>query len=273
MIPCLQTKHVLGLLLGVVLLGGGAACDSSPTGRRQLALLPEQKLAAMGARAFAEMKRTQPLETDPPTLAYVRCVARAVLQALPADQRDGWEIAVFRDPAPNAFALPGRKIGVTTGLLTVAATPGQLAAVIGHEVGHVLARHANERATQELAVQGGLALVDLLYQSEAGWKHEALRNALGLGAAYGVLLPFSRTHEREADALGLALMAEAGYDPRESLALWRAMARVGGPRPPAFLSTHPSPESRFQDLEAQLAAVDARYRAAVARGGPPPCQP
>ncbi|HYQ91305.1 MAG TPA: M48 family metallopeptidase [Candidatus Competibacteraceae bacterium] len=251
------------LLVFLVIL---TACDQSPTGRQQLALLPESKLAAMGAQTFAEMKRTQPLETHPQTWAYVRCVARAIIQVLPADQRQGWEIAVFRDSTPNAFALPGRKIGVNTGMLTVAATPGQLAAVIGHEVGHVLARHANERATQELAVQGGIALIDLLYQSHEGWKHEALRNALGLGATYGVLLPFSRTHEREADTLGLELMADAGFNPRESLALWRTMARAGGRQPLEFLSTHPSPESRFQELETQLGPAEQRYQATLTQG-------
>jgi predicted Zn-dependent protease len=261
-------KKFLFLLSLLVL----TACDQSPTGRQQLALLPESKLAAMGAQTFAEMKRTQPLETNPQVLAYVRCVARAIINVLPADQRQGWEIAVFRDPTPNAFALPGRKIGVNTGMLNVAATPGQLAAVIGHEIGHVLARHANERATQELAVQGGIALVDLLYQSNEGWKHEALRNALGLGATYGLLLPFSRTHEREADTLGLDLMAEAGFEPRESLALWRNMARAGGRQPLEFLSTHPSHESRFQELEAQLGSAEQHYQAALTQGRQPQCE-
>lgn len=267
--PVSMVMRSILLLVFLVIL---TACDQSPTGRQQLALLPESKLAAMGAQTFAEMKRTQPLETHPQTWAYVRCVARAIIQVLPADQRQGWEIAVFRDPTPNAFALPGRKIGVNTGMLTVAATPGQLAAVIGHEVGHVLARHANERATQELAVQGDIALIDLLYQSHEGWKHEALRNALGLGATYGVLLPFSRTHEREADTLGLELMADAGFDPRESLALWRTMARAGGRQPLEFLSTHPSHESRFQELEAQLGPAEQRYQAALTQGRQPPCE-
>lgn len=247
------------------------ACEESPTGRRQLALLPESQMAAMGAQTFDELKRTQPVETDPRINAYVGCVAKAVINTLPADSQHSWEWVIFRNPAPNAFALPGGKIGVNTGMLKVATTPAQLAAVIGHEIGHVLAAHANERLTQELAVQGGLLLVDLLSQQAEGWKHEMFRNALGIGAEVGLLLPFSRTHEREADAIGARLMAQAGFDPRQSLTLWQNMERIGSDRPPEFLSTHPSHQSRFEDLQAQLGPALEIYQAALQQGRRPQC--
>lgn len=257
------------LMLFVLLL---AACGESPTGRKQLALLPDSQLAAMGAQTFADLKRSQPIETDPRINRYVRCVALAVLGALPPGERHGWEVVVFRNPAPNAFALPGGKIGVTTGMLKVAATPAQLAAVIGHEIGHVLASHGNERLTQELAVQGGLKLIQLLGEHEDGAHHEVLLQALGIGAEFGLLRPFSRVHEREADTIGLELMAAAGFDPRQSLDLWRNMARFGGSQPPEFLSTHPSHESRFEELQAQLDQALRLYQQAQAEGRRPRCE-
>ncbi|WP_373509045.1 M48 family metallopeptidase, partial [Thiocapsa sp.] len=161
---------------------------------------------ALGERSFDELLRTLPLNDDPGVRAYVGCVAEALVDALP-QPHGRWSIAVFDDPTPNTFALPGGKIGVHTGMLRIARTPDQLAAVIAHEIGHVLADHSNERLTQELAVQGGLMLVDLFAEEPGSLKHEVLRGALGIGAEYGLLLPYSRTHEREADRIGRDLMA------------------------------------------------------------------
>ena len=255
------------LLLPLLLV---IACEESPTGRKQLTLLPDSQLAAMGEQAFDELKRTQPITTDPAVNALVRCVAEAVITALP-DQQQSWEVVVFNDPVPNAFALPGGKIGVNTGMLTVTETPAQLAAVIGHEIGHVLADHGNERLTQELAVQGGMLLVDLLSSDQTGWQHEALINALGLGTQYGILLPYSRTHEAEADTIGLELMARAGFDPRESVLLWQNMAKAGGAQPVEFLSSHPSHESRIENLQAQMEQALSLYRTSLNEGRRPDC--
>ena len=157
-------------------------------------------------------------------------------------------------------------------MLRVARTPDQLAAVIAHEIAHVLADHSNERLTQELAVQGGLLLVDLFAEEPGSLKHEVLRGALGLGAEYGLLLPYSRTHEREADVLGLDFMARAGFDPRESLALWRNMAQAGGGQPLEFLSTHPSNATRLQELAAAMDGAMATYREARRQGPQPQCR-
>ncbi|EGV17979.1 M48 family metallopeptidase [Thiocapsa marina] len=258
------------ILLSAALLGTG--CEESPTGRKQVTLVPEAQMSALGERSFAELLRTLPLNDDPDVRAYVGCVAEALVDALP-QPHGRWSIAVFDDPTPNAFALPGGKIGVHAGMLHVARTPDQLAAVIAHEIAHVLADHSNERLTQELAVQGGLMLVDLFAEEPGSLKHEVLRGALGLGAEYGLLLPYSRTHEREADRIGRDLMAQAGFDPRASVTLWRNMAAAGGGQPPAFLSTHPSHDNRMQELDADMEQAVEIYRQARATGREPACSP
>lgn len=246
------------------------ACDETPTGRRQLALLPASQLAAYGARTFADLKRTQPAVTDPAVNRYVHCVTENIINALPEDRGD-WEVVVFRNPSPNAFALPGNKIGVNSGLLRVASTQDQLAAVMAHEVGHLLADHANERLTQQLAVQGGLAIVDLFSDDPSDWKYQVLRKALGVGAQVGILLPFSRTHEKEADTVGLELMARAGFDPRASLELWENMAAASREQPVEFLSTHPSHETRSEELEERMGAALEIYHKARSQGLRPAC--
>ncbi len=243
----------------------------TPTGRRQIALLPDTQLAAYGAKTFADLKRTQPIVTDPAVNRYVQCIAQGIIKALPED-RGSWEVVVFQNPSPNAFALPGNKIGVNSGMLKVARTQGELAAVMAHEVGHVLADHANERLTQQLAVQGGLALVDLFSEDPGAMKSQVLRKALGLGAEVGILLPFSRTHEKEADAIGLDLMARAGFDPRESVKLWENMAAASKGQPVEFLSTHPSHETRSEELEERMGPALKTYETARSRGIHPNCK-
>jgi predicted Zn-dependent protease len=248
-----------------------AGCGETPTGRKQLTLLPDGQLAAYGARTFEDLKRTQPILTDPTVNRYVRCIAQSIIGALP-ENRGSWEVVVFRNPSPNAFALPGNKIGVNSGMLRVARTQDQLAAVIAHEVGHILADHSNERLTQQLAVQGGLAIVDLFSDDPTGWKYQALRKALGLGAEVGILLPFSRTHEKEADVVGLDLMARAGFDPRQSIELWKNMAAAAKGQPVEFLSTHPSHETRYDELEEHMAPALKVYEGARSRGIRPDCK-
>lgn len=256
------------------------ACATSPTGRKQLVVLSDSQMNSMGSQSFDEMKKKIPRESSPRVNAYVRCVADALLRHS-RDQtgvRD-WEVVVFRDDSANAFALPGGKIGVHTGLLKVAVTPAQLAAVVGHEIAHVIARHGNERVSQTFATQGGLAVVSAILsgkdRSEDAQKKRALLFAgLGLGMQFGVLLPFSRSHESEADIVGQDLMANAGFDPAESLELWRNMAKASGSRsPPEFLSTHPSNETRIQDLGNHLAHTRPLYERALAGGMRPQCSP
>ena len=182
-----------------------------------------------------------------------------------------WEVTVFEEESPNAFALPGGKIGVHTGLFTVAENQDQLATVMGHEVAHVLAQHGNERVSTAYATQSGLALVSAMGDPNSATQRQ-LMGALGVGAQVGVLLPFSRTQESEADQIGLELMARAGFDPRESTALWRNMAAAGGGAPPEFLSTHPAHGTRIQALEAWTPGALRLMEQAHAAGRRPSCR-
>ena len=256
-----------------------AACATSPLGRRQLKLVPAVQMDAMGVQAFTQLKQTTPVESSPALNAYVRCIALPLAElAEPGSKPSDWEVVVFKNAEPNAFALPGRKIGVHTGLLTVAKTDGELAAVLGHEVGHVLAGHGNERVSENLVVNLGLvATAELLSGadgSKKGGNKGLLMAALGLGAQFGVLLPHSRDHETEADIIGLRLMARAGFDPHESVSLWRNMIRAsGGLAPPEFLSTHPASENRIARLERAIPEVLDDYQAALRAGFPPKCGP
>lgn len=251
------------LALGLI---GLVACVTSPTGRSQLVLMPETQLAQMGFQAFEQIKRKERIETDPAIHAYVHCVVDELTRPLGGR----WEAVVFKADQVNAFALPGGKIGVYTGLLKAARNQHQLAAVIGHEIGHVLARHSNERVSQEFAVEQALGLIQAIAmpQSPTG---QLLMGALGLGAQFGVLMPFSRIQEAEADVIGLELMARAGFDPREAIRLWHNMDAIGGPTPPAWLSTHPSHAARIQEIERQLPRAMPLYEAARAQGRVPRC--
>lgn len=224
------------------------SCSTSPTGRRQMTLLPESQLASMGGQSFDEMKRQKPLSRNRQHQRKVECITNALLLSMNENPKE-WEIAVFEDKSPNAFALPGKKMGVHTGMFSVAKNNAQLAAVIGHEIGHVLAKHGNERVSQQLTAQLAVAGASIALGQDSQ-TDQLILAGLGLGAQFGVLLPFSRTHEREADQLGLTYMARAGFDPREASKLWQNMSQGSKGAPPELLSTHPSPDSRIRDLAA-----------------------
>lgn len=248
------------LLLTLLVATLVAACATSPTGRRQLILVSDGEMAQMGATAFTEMKQKTPLTRDPKTSGYVQCIARAVT----AEMGGGpWEVQVFDTKDVNAFALPGGKIGVYTGLLKVATTQDQLAAVLGHEIGHVLAGHSAARVSNEMAANLGIGVLS----SKTGVSPEAI----GMGANLLLLLPFSRGDESEADVLGMDYMAKAGFNPAQAVQLWQNMAKAGGQAPPEFMSTHPSNQSRIQDLNAHLPVAQPYYDQARANGKRPKC--
>lgn len=246
------------------------ACSRSPTGRNQLQLLPDEQVSAMGVSAFEEIKQQTPVSQDETSTRYVRCVADALTATL--DDPDGWEVVLFDDDSVNAFALPGKKIGVYTGLLQVANDQDQLAAVVGHEIGHVLAEHSNARVSANLVTAAGLQVVEAIVAGRASPAvQEQAMALLGLGAQVGVLMPYGRGQEREADILGLEIMANAGFRPKASLDLWQNMAEAAPGNPPEFLSTHPSPQSRMAELEAKLPEAAELYRRARDRGHSPGC--
>lgn len=231
-----------------------ASCATSPEGRQQLKLLPSETINSMGVQSFEAMKKETPQTEDIAIRNYVQCVADAIIPQLPQDANSElWEVRVFEDDQANAFALPGNKIGVYTGILKYATNQDQLAAIMGHELAHVLAEHGNERVSNNMAAEAGVAIAAVvLGSSELSGNDKALIGAgLGLGVQYGVLLPFSRAHESEADLIGLDLMASSGFDPRESITLWQNMGKAGS-QPPEFTSTHPSNETRIADLSSRM---------------------
>lgn len=243
--------HRPAIVLAAALSAALAACAYNETlGRNQLLIVDDAALSTQSDAAWAEMLRTQPLSRAEAPNARVRTVGQRVVQAAGLGGRT-WEYAVFDSDSPNAFVLPTGKIGVTTGLLALVQNDDQLATVLGHEVAHVVARHAAERysstALASAAVQIGQGVVGSDYAKAAG--------ALGsVGAQFGVLLPFSRQHELEADRLGVDYLAAAGYRPSEAVALWRIMAEQRQSSVPQFASTHPSDSTRIEALEAYIAS-------------------
>ncbi len=264
-------------LLGLLFLGlGVAACSTTMTGRRQLTLIDDAKMDEMGLAAFASLKQQGELSQDVMVNDYVQCVATAILEVIPpgAGPKNGkWEALVFEDPTPNAFALPGGKIGVHTGMLDVATTPGQLAAVLGHEVGHVLLRHGNERMSQSILADTAISASSAAAGAAAPEYQKLIVGGLGVGAQYGVLLPFSRKHEVEADQVGQTFMAQAGFYPVEAITLWQRMAEAGNEAPEQWQSTHPSDQTRIARLQRNLPRAMRAYEKARAAGKDPACVP
>lgn len=246
-----------------------SSCTTSPTGRKQLKLLPEDQLNSMGVQSFNEMKTKGKVSTDKAINARVKCVVDALLNRNGMNPSE-WEVRVFDDDTLNAFALPGKKIGVHTGIFKAAQTQGQLAAVLGHEIGHVIAKHGNERVSQQLLVQGGLLAAQVSVDSSTP-KGQAILAGLGLGATVGVILPFSRTHELEADEMGVRYMANAGFDPEQAIHLWANMSKASKGGPPQFLSTHPDPSNRQKKIRSMLPEAHKLQESALKRYNSPEC--
>lgn len=259
----------LGLLTAMLLLIIAlASCATAPeTGRRQLQLVSPADEAELGLQAFAQIKQKEPILATGRDAAMVKQVGERISKVAPLSNAR-WEFVLFDDDAPNAFALPGGKVGVNRGILAITQDEAGLATVIGHEVAHALARHGAERMSHAMLVQLGQAGLSSALGSDAGVSRDLVLQAYGVGAQLGLMLPYSRTHELEADELGLLLMARAGYDPREAIGFWQRFAaynaRRGG-RPPEFLSTHPLDQQRIAQLERSMPRAMAEYERANAR--------
>ena len=254
-------------LLCSVFLSLLISCTSSPLNRRQVVIFSEAEMVQQGEHLYRRIQQEEEISTDSRNAQYVRCVADHIIAALDESQRTNylWEITVFNSEQANAFALPGGKIGVYSGLLGVAQNQHQLAAVMAHEVGHVLANHSNERASQSTIRNIGVAAAQTL-----GISNSALE-ALDLGAQLGLFLPFNRIQESEADSLGVILMANAGFDPMESITLWQNINAASGSRSPELLSTHPSPRSRMAELRSLMSAALQLRQTAISKGLNPNC--
>lgn len=231
-----------------------AACETAPiTGRSQLILVGDAEVQALGLQAYQEMKQQQPLSNDRALKNRVQRVGQDIARISPKPDWD-WEFNLFDNDSPNAFALPGGKVGVNTGLFKAAKNDDQLAAVIGHEVAHAIARHGAERMSQGQLAQAGGAAVALATGNQG---YVGAYSAL---AQFGFTLPNSRTQESEADHIGLLYMAEAGYDPRGAVALWQNMQAIGGDGPQEWMSTHPAPGNRIKRLEDLMPEALAVYQ-------------
>ncbi len=261
---------MLRILLACVLLVL-TSCATSPTGRHQLMLVSHDQMTQLGLDSFNQMRAEGKFAHAPRKKAYATCVVDALIKVLPAPwSKEDWQIAIIDDDTANAFALPGARIGINLGMFDVADNQDLLAVVLGHELSHVIARHGAERVSDNLAVQGGVALAGA-YGASQGANPELLMAALGIGSKVGILLPFSRVQETEADVLGQRYMADAGFDPHAAVTLWQRMDNQGGSSPPAFLSTHPAPDDRAKRLASQAEALMPNYRAARAAGHTPDC--
>ncbi len=244
--------------LGALALAVLTSCATAPeTGRSQFILISEAQGLQLGADAYRQIKSQKKISRNP---KYTQPVVRVGSRVAAVSPRPNykWEFTVFEDDSPNAFALPGGKVGVHTGLFKVAKNDAQLATVLAHEVAHAIARHGEERMSSQMAVGLGVGV--------AGAATGINPNVLAQAATLGVVLPFSRTQEAEADAIGLKYMARAGYDPRQSIPLWQNFAKYGGNRPPEFLSTHPSPGSRIQNLQRMMPQALAEYNRSPYKG-------
>ena len=244
-------------LLAAVML---VACTTVPDlGRSSFNFIPNSHLSEMGLTEFERMKSKKQLSTNSAKIATVQRVARRLMPVIPI-QNAQWEFVLFEDNSANAFALPGGKVGVNTGIFKVAKTDAQLAAVIGHELGHVVAGHSGERMSTGLIGAAAVAGVGILLGDSGSTERIAATTATGAAVGLG-MLRFSRGQELEADKLGALYMARAGYDPQESIQLWKNFGNSReGSSGPQFLSTHPLDSTRIAALEAFMPRAMAEYR-------------
>jgi len=263
--------RLIPILIGLIAVGVTMArgCQQGPFGRAQVVAINPKQEAQLGLQAFQEVLSTARVVRRGPTVEAVHDVAERLISATknPEFQRHigipipdfEWELEVVDEGQVNAFCLPGGKIVVYTGILPVAVSDAGLATVIGHEISHALAHHGAERMAQQKIAQIGVTAVGVSMGDMDNAKRQQLMSVLNAGAKFGIL-SYSRSHETEADHMGLLLMAAAGYDPRESIAFWERMSETtGGKAPPEFASTHPSHGTRIRDLTNWIPEVMPLY--------------
>jgi predicted Zn-dependent protease len=248
------------------------SCSTVPvTERRGLHLVPDSELTSLSYREYDKVLKTSKLSTDMTKVSMVRRVGQRIAVASEelldetgrgTDIRNyKWEFNLIEDDKTvNAWCMPGGKVAVYTGLLPYSQDENGLAVVVGHEVAHAIAKHGNERMSQGLLAQFGAIGLSLALSGSPGVTSNIFMQAYGVGTQVGVLLPYSRVQESEADHIGLILMAKAGYDPHGAIALWQRMNAKGGSRAPEFLSTHPAPESRIRNIESQIPEAMKYYK-------------
>ena len=260
-------KKLTSLLIIALLLL--SSCGSVPlTGRKQILLVSDQEVLASSLTQYSDYMKSAPVSTNAKGKAMVTRVGKKIAAAteqylksngMEAEVRNfAWEFNLVKDDQVNAFCMPGGKIVVYEGLLTVAKTEEELAVVLGHEIAHAVAKHSNERMSQQLMTQYGAQILTQALSNKSAAIQKAGSTIYGLGAQYGVTLPFSRKHETEADYMGLIFMTMAGYDPNVAITFWQKMS-AGGASVPEFMSTHPSDATRIKDIQKILPELN-KYR-------------
>ncbi len=248
-------KRIIYVLLAVIMW----SCGTVPlTNRKQFIAIPSDQILSLSNESYNSVLKESKLSSNTTQVATIRRIGQNVTQAVEQYLReinrlaliDGykWEYNLIADKTMNAWCMPGGKIVFYEGILPICKNDNGIAVVMAHEIAHAIANHGNERMSQQMVVQmGGIALSEALQTQKPVTQQLALL-AFGVGTQLGVMLPYSRQHETEADELGLYFMAMAGYDPREAPLLWERMKSEGSGDTPQFLSTHPSPQSRINDL-------------------------
>jgi predicted Zn-dependent protease len=263
-------KKQIIFLLGILLFF--FSCQTVPiTGRQQLSVIPSGTVLSMGVQSYSEYLSKHTVITDSEDARMVKRVGRRIQTAVEKyfsdhnmrDRLQGyeWEFNLIEDKGINAWCMPGGKVAVYTGILPIAKNETGVAVVMGHEISHAVARHGDERMSQGLIAQmGGMLLSEALSQKPKETSNLFMA-AYGLGAQVGILLPYSRVQESEADRLGLIFMAMAGYDPREAVGFWQRMSEAKqGASPPEFLSTHPADATRIRNIEKLIPEAMTFYR-------------
>jgi predicted Zn-dependent protease len=236
------------------------SCSTVPiTGRKQMNLLPESEIMAMSLTQYSDFINQNKLSEDKEKVEMVRRVGSRIASAVEEYFREHgmsdrlknfeWEFNLVEDDTPNAWCMPGGKVVVYTGILPITRDETGLAVVMGHEIAHAVARHGNERMSQQLTVQGLGTALAIAIDEKPDLTKNLFMTAYGVGSQLAYVLPYSRIHETEADQLGLIFMAMAGYNPQAAVDFWQRMSELGGENPPEFLSTHPADETRIKNLK------------------------
>ncbi len=265
----MKFSKFIPFLLFLVVLAAFACAVTPLTHRQQLALIPESQLVQLSLSSYKEVLSQSKVSHDPkevdPVVRVGKRLAAATEQYLKTQgyptENYSWEFNVIKDDQTvNAWCMPGGKIVVYTGILPITQDDSGLAVVMGHEIAHAVANHGSERLSQSLLVELGGAALSVALQQQPAKTQQLFMQAYGAGSQIGVLLPYDRLHESEADRIGLTLMALAGYDPHAAVPFWQRMNQVGGQRPPEFLSTNPAPESRIANIQQYIPEAMAYYK-------------
>ncbi|MEQ9439307.1 MAG: M48 family metallopeptidase [Cyclobacteriaceae bacterium] len=237
------------------------SCSTVPlTGRKQLNLIPASEINSLSFQSYQEVLQESKLSNDKEQVALIRKVGNKLSYAIEQYMKEQglsneienfkWEFNLIEDDKTvNAWCMPGGKVAFYTGIMPICQNEEGVAVVMSHEIAHAIASHGNERMSQQLALQAGSTALSVALQEKPQLTQQIAMSAFGLGSQVGVLLPFSRSHESEADELGLYMMAMAGYNPEAAVPFWQRMNSEGGQRPPEFLSTHPAPETRIKQIQ------------------------